>query len=100
MAFKAKPYVKVGKKDWEVTIPRPPKYATHAVLTCYNQTYDNGSPKTATALIQDFGVFKGVSGDFHYVRMDNKRNLKESYDEQWYWDGKTVPEISSLIDED
>jgi len=98
--FKAKPYKKVGKDMWEVYIPYPPKHATHAVLTCFNDTYDNGSPKTATVPIQDFGVFKGVSGEFHYVRMDNRKKLKETYEGKWYWNGKNVPEIYSLIDQD
>jgi hypothetical protein len=30
MPRKGSPIVTVGTKDWEVTIPRPPKTATHA----------------------------------------------------------------------
>jgi len=88
--FKPKPFVKVGNKDWETIIPRPPKHATHARLICYNQTYDNGTPKTATLLIQDFGCFRGVSGDFSYIRMDKKGKVHEEYEGKWYWDGRQV----------
>tara|TARA_Y100000310_G_C20693109_1_gene823678 strand:+ start:72 stop:368 length:297 start_codon:yes stop_codon:yes gene_type:complete len=85
-----KPYVKVGTKEWEVFVPRPPKFATHAVLTCFNQTYNDGKPKTATVLIRDFGTFDGVSGDFHYIRMNKQGKVQEEYDKVWYWDGKQV----------
>ncbi len=38
--FQKKPVVTVGRADWAVDIPRPPKHATHARLTCLNDTYD------------------------------------------------------------
>ena len=98
MPFQAKPYIKVGKPA-NTFIPRPPKHATHAVLICHNQTYEDGKPKTATLPIRDFDCFMGVSGDFHYVRMDNKRKLKEKYKGNWYWDGRCVPEIQGIINE-
>ena len=93
MGRKAKPVITVGTPDWRASIPRPPKGATHARLTCLNDTYDNGAPKTATLLIQDFGCFKGVTGEFHYLKMDKKgKSLKVSkeYPETWYWNGTEV----------
>jgi hypothetical protein len=96
MAFKKKPTVLVGSKDWRVEIPRPPNHATHAVLTCFNQTYDNGKPKTATQPIQDFGCFRGVSGDFSFIRMNNRRKVLEEYQGTWYWDGKKVDGIEKI----
>ena len=98
MPFKAKPYIKVGNPK-NVFIPRPPKFATHACMTCFNQTYDNGKPKTATLPIRDFDCFKGVSGDFSYIRMDKKRKITKEFEGTWYWDGKVVPEIQGMIDE-
>lgn len=96
MPFKPKPVVKVGKGDWTVEVPRPPKHATHVRLTCFNDTYDNGTPKTATLLIKDFGTFMGVSGDFSYVRMTKQRKVLEEYDEVWHWDGTQVEGIEDL----
>ncbi|MAH51911.1 hypothetical protein CMI37_39200 [Candidatus Pacearchaeota archaeon] len=96
MPFKRKPTRIVGKGDWAVELPTPPKYATHACLTCFNQTYENGTPKKATQPINDFGCFKGVSGDFSYLRMDNKRKIKEEYEGTWYWDGEQVEGIEDL----
>ena len=75
--FQKKPVVTVGRADWAVDIPRPPKHATHARLTCANATYENGSPKTATLPLQDFGCFQGVSGDFSYIRMDKNGIVSE-----------------------
>ena len=66
--FQPKPVVTVGSKDWAVDIPRPPKNATHARLICASDTYENGSPKTATLPLQDFGCFQGVSGNNYLVR--------------------------------
>jgi hypothetical protein len=97
--FKAKPYVKVGKGGWTVIVPRPPKHATHAVLTMHNDLKENGSPKTATLPIQDFGCFKGVSGSFHYIRMDKKRKVHEEYKDTWKWDGKEVEGMEQLLEQ-
>ena len=94
--FQKKPVVTVGRADWAVDIPRPPKHATHARLTCINATYDNGSPKIATLPLQDFGCFQGVSGDFSYIRMDKKGKVSEEYDGTWYWDGFQVEGIDDL----
>ena len=96
MPFKPKPVVKVGKGDWQVEVPRPPKHATHARLMCLNDTYDNGKPKTATLPIQDFGAFKGVRGTFSYVRMDRNRKLLEEYDGKWSWNGLSVEGLENL----
>ena len=96
MPFKKKLVVTVGTKDWRVTIPRPPKFATHAVLTCLNQTYENGEPKTATLPIQDFGCFKGVNGNFSFIRMNKNRRILEEYEGVWYWDGEKVEGIEEL----
>ncbi len=98
MPFKKKPVVKVGTKDWQVIVPRPPKHATHARLTCFNQTYDDGTPKVATLPIQDFGCFRGVSGDFSFIRMDKNRKVLEEYDGQWYWNGFEVEGIEQIIE--
>lgn len=97
--FKPKPYIKIGKTNAIIYIPKPPKHATHAVLTCQNQLTQNGEPKKAILPIRDFDCFRGVSGDFSYIRMDNKRNIKEEYEGKWFWDGFSVPEIKELINE-
>ena len=96
MPFKAKPTKVVGRGDWAVEVPRPPKHATHARITCFNQTYDNGTPKTVTLPIQDFGTLMGVSGDFSYIRMNRQRKVLEEYTGTWYWDGKQVEGIEDL----
>ena len=75
--FVKKLVVTVGRNDWAVEVPRPPKFATHARLTCFNQTYDNGKPKIATMPIQDFGCFKGVVGEFKYLRMNKQMKILE-----------------------
>ena len=96
MPFKAKPVVTVGKNDWAVRVPRPPKHATHARMTFVNDLKENGKPKVATLPIQDFGCFKGVAGEFIYVRQDNKGKISQEYDGQWSWDGWEVEGIEEL----
>lgn len=90
MPFKPKPYIKVGRNDWQATIPRPPKHATHARMMASDPFASDPSPKPVTLPIKDFGCFKGVRGDFQFVRMNNKRKVLEEYDGQWYWDGCKV----------
>jgi hypothetical protein len=97
MPFQAKPYIKVGKPA-NTFIPRPPKHATHARMSCYDHLACNGQPKTATLPIRDFDCFAGVSGDFYYIRMDKKGKVHEEYEGTWYWNGRCVPEIQELID--
>ena len=97
MAFKKKPTVLVGTKEWRVEIPRPPNHATHARMTCIDPFAVNDTPKTATLPIQDFGCFKGVSGDFYYLRMDNKRKITKEWEKDfWHWDGYKVVGIEKL----
>jgi hypothetical protein len=96
MPFKKKPVVTVGTQDWRVSIPRPPKHATHARMLCVDPFSYDSTPKTATLPIQDFGCFKGVSGSFSYVRMDKKRKLLEEYDGEWIWNGIEVEGIENL----
>ena len=96
MPFPKKPVVTVGRNDWAVEVPRPPKFATHARMTLPDHLKDNGKPKVATQLIQDFGCFKGVSGDFQYIRMNNKGKILEEYDGEWHWDGYKVEGIEDL----
>ena len=97
MAFKKKAASKVGTKDWEVTIPRPPTHATHARMTFRDEFKENGEHKSATLPIQDFGCFKGVSGDFYYLRMDNKRKVTKEWEKDfWHWDGYKVVGIEKL----
>lgn len=96
MPFKAKPVVTVGKNDWAVRVPRPPKHATHAVLTMPSDLKENGKPKTATLPIQDFGCFKGVAGTFSYLRMDKKGKVSQEYDGQWAWNGWEVEGLEEL----
>jgi len=97
MAFQKKAAVKVGTKEWEVTVPRPPNHATHARLTLRDEFTDRGDPKEATLPIQDFGCFRGVAGDFHYLRMDKKGKIHEQYDGSWFWNGYQVSGIEQLI---
>ena len=99
MAFKAKPYVTVGKKDWRVTSPRPPKHATHARMVCVDPLSGDPTPKTATLPIQDFACFRGVVGDFSYVRMDKRRKIHEKYKGTWHWDGFKVPKVQEMMDD-
>ena len=94
--FVKKPVVTVGRNDWAVEVPRPPTHATHARLTCFNQTYDNGKPKTATMPIQDIGCFRGVIGEFQYIRMNKQRKVLEEYEGTWAWDGYKVEGIEDL----
>lgn len=96
MPFKPKPVVKVGKGDWQVEVPRPPRHATHARMSCVDPLAWNDTPKTATLPIQDFGCFKGVSGNFSYVRMDKKRKVLEEYNGEWFWDGCAVEGLEKL----
>ena len=96
MPFKPKPVVKVGKGDWQVEVPRPPKHATHARMSCVDPFSYDRSPKVATLPIQDFGCFRGVSGDFYYIRMDKKGKVHEEYDGQWSWNGFTVEGLEKL----
>ena len=90
MPRQLKPYVKVGTRDWEVDVPRPPKFATHARMTIQGEFKENGQPKVATLPIRDFGCFKGVRGDFSYLRMNKQLKVLEEHKEQWHWDGKQV----------
>lgn len=99
MAFKKKAAIKVGKKGWEVTIPRPPNHATHARMTCVDPFSSDPTPKVATLPIQDFGCFKGVTGEFGYIRKDNKGKLHEEYEGIWTWNGYRVIGIEDLIGE-
>jgi len=96
MPFKPKPVVTAGKGEWAVRIPRPPKHATHARMVCHNQLTDKGKAKVATLPIQDFGCFRGVIGEFTFLRMDNKKTLKEEYKGSWEWDGTEVIGIDDL----
>jgi hypothetical protein len=97
MRFKQKPYIKVGNKDWETFIPRPPKDATHARMICKDPFRLDESPKSATLPLQDFGCFRGVSGTFSYIRMDHKRKVVKEYPETYYWDGRDVEGIEELM---
>ena len=97
MPRKAKPVVVVGHGDWAVEVPRPPKFATHARLTLEGEFKENGDNKVATLPIRDFGGFKGVRGDFYYLRMDNKRKITQEWGKNsWYWDGSSVEGIEKL----
>ena len=98
MKFKAKPYIKVGNKDWETFIPRPPKHATHARMTCVDPLSPSSGPKTATLPLHDFGCFRGVCGDFTYLRMDNKRKVVKEYPDTYYWNGTAVDGIEKLME--
>lgn len=91
--FKAKPYKRVGTKDWEVLIPTPPKAATHARMVLHDEYDYKGRPKMATLPIEDFGCFKGVVGDFYYLKLskDKQRKVLDEWsDKSWYWNGKEV----------
>ena len=94
MPKKAKPVVTVGTKDWQVTIPRPPKRATHARMLVHDDMDGKGRPKMPTLPIQDFGCFKGVSGDFYYLRMDKKRKIVQQWEKDfWHWNGYEVENL-------
>ena len=98
MPFKAKPVVKVGKGDWVVEVPRPPKHATHARMMATDPCSYNPTPKRVILPIQDFGCFKGVSGDFSYIRMNKRRKILEEYNGEWFWNGCAVEGIENLKD--
>ena len=97
MPRKGSPIVTVGTKEWRVDIPRPPKRATHARMLVHDEFTDRGRPKTATLPIGDFGCFKGVCGDFYYLRMDNKRKIVEEWEkDSWYWNGYQVEGLPEM----
>ena len=96
MPFKSKPTAIVGRADWAVEVPKPPKHATHARMMASDPSASDPTPKQVTLPIQDFGCFKGVSGDFSYVRMNNQRKIQEEYEGSWYWDGSQVVGIEDL----
>lgn len=97
--FKKKAVITVGRNDWAVEVPRPPKHATHARMVLHDEYDHKGRPKTATLPIDDFGCFKGVSGDFYYLRMDNKRKIVQEWDKDfWHWNGRQVEGIEELRD--
>ena len=97
MPFKKKPVVKVGKGDWMVEVPRPPKFATHARMMASDPSSSNRTPKQVTLPIQDFGCFKGVAGDFYYLRMDKKKKISQEWEKDfWHWDGRAVKGIEEL----
>ena len=93
MAFKKKPTKVVGVKDWEVEVPQPPTHATHVRLDCTGG-YSDG--KKAIVPIRDFGVLKGVAGEFRYLRMNNQQKILEEYDGVWEWDGRQVVGIEEM----
>ena len=94
MPRKGSPIVTVGTKGWEVTIPRPPKTATHARLVLHEEFDHKGRPKVATQRINDFGCFKGVSGDFYYLRMDKKGKVSQEWqNDSWHWNGREVANL-------
>tara|TARA_R100000808_G_scaffold24743_1_gene57982 strand:+ start:726 stop:1025 length:300 start_codon:yes stop_codon:yes gene_type:complete len=97
MPFKKKKTIQVGKSP-RVDIPRPPTHATHARLILDSEFKENGDPKTATLPIRDFDCFYGVSGEFSYIRMDNRRKLKEEYSGTWTWNGRSVEGIEGLLE--
>ncbi len=66
-----------------LTIPNPPKRATHVVLKT-----DCG--RSATVIIKDFDTLMGVSGFFHYIRKDNKNKQVEEWNDNWRWSGQEV----------
>ena len=94
--FKKKAVVTVGRNDWAVEVPRPPKFATHARMVFLDDLDHKGRPKVSTLPIQDFGCFKGVCGTFHYIRMNNSRKVLEIHKGTWEWDGRKVVGIESL----
>ncbi len=97
--FKKKAVVTVGRGDWAVEVPRPPQHATHARMVLHNDFDHKGRPKMATLPIQDFGCFKGVAGDFYYLRMDNKKKISQEWEKDfWHWDGRAVKGIEELRD--
>ena len=97
MAFKKKSTVIVGRGEWAVEVPRPPKHATHARMTASDPFSSDPTPKQVTLPIDDFGCFKGVSGNFYYLRMDNRRKItKEWKKDFWFWDGYKVVKIEKL----
>ena len=96
MPFKPKPVIKAGKGDWEVLIPRPPKHATHARMMASDPFSSDPRHKKVVLPIQDFGCFKGVRGDFTYIRMNNQRKVLEEYKGTWTWDGYKVSGIDDL----
>ena len=96
MPFKPKPVVKVGKGDWQVEVPRPPRYATHARMMASDPFSSDPTPRQVTLPIQDFGCFKGVSGEFSYIRMNKSRKILEEYNGEWFWDGHAVEGLENL----
>ena len=97
MPFTKKPTRVVGRGDWAVAVPRPPTHATHARMTLFNEVDYKGKPKMATLPLDDFGCFKGVAGEFQYIRMNNTMKILEEYDGTWGWNGRSVIGIENLV---
>ncbi|MAH44944.1 hypothetical protein CMI37_03895 [Candidatus Pacearchaeota archaeon] len=93
MPFKRKPVVTVGVGDWKVSVPNPPKHATHARLVCDKDPLEKGRAKIAVLPIADIKCFEGVSGWFQYIRMNKQRKVLEEYTGEWYWNGREVEGI-------
>ncbi len=66
-----------------ITVPNPPKKATHVVLKtdCGNK---------ATVRIKDFDTLLGTSGFFYYIQKNNGGKVVEKWNEWWRWSGKEV----------
>lgn len=96
MASKQKFTRVVGTKGWKIEIPTPPKRATHARLICFDDTCCDGSPKKIILEIDDFACFRGVVGDFRFLKLDKARKVLEEFDGEWTWNGSQVVGIEKL----
>tara|TARA_B110000196_G_C20452155_1_gene345483 strand:- start:210 stop:479 length:270 start_codon:yes stop_codon:yes gene_type:complete len=88
MSRPRKPYKVIGK-DKKIHIPQPPTRATHVHLQVGN--------RKAVVPIIDFDVLLGSDGWFHYVRCDKNMKVVESFDGEWFWNGRTVKGIEKLL---
>ena len=83
---------KIIGRDVKIPIPQPPTHATHVWLQC-------SKTRKAIVPIKDFDTLWGVDGHFHFVRCDNKLNIKEKYKGKWFWTGRAVKGIEKLLDD-
>ena len=74
---------KATKEMNGITIPNPPKKATHVLLLV-----ENG--KKATVNIKDFDTLLGTKGSFQYIQRDNRGKTIQKWGDLWKWSGEEV----------
>ena len=74
---------KTTKEIHGITIPNPPKKATHVEL------FVEGGKKAVVG-IKDFDTLLGTEGIFQYIQRNNSGKVVEKWEKTWKWAGKEV----------